>query len=79
MDREAPNMNTVLSTVFGATSRQIEVAERLFEGATSTEIAAKLGVSAHTVDTHIDRLCLLTGTQNRTMLRNWMMQLRSIV
>ncbi len=79
LDRDAPQLWPILRNVFGATSRQVEVAKLLLDGETSHDIAAHLGISANTVDTHIDRLCIQTGTANRTMLRNWMMQLRSIV
>lgn len=79
LDRDAPQIWQILRNVFGATPRQVEVAKFLLDGETSHDIAANLGISANTVDTHIDRLCLQTGTANRTMLRNWMMQLRSIV
>jgi len=79
LDRNAPQIWPILRNVFGATPRQIEVAKLLLEGETSNDIASHLGITANTVDTHIDRLCLQTGTANRTMLRNWMMQLRIIV
>ncbi len=79
IDREAPFLGQILSNVYGASKRQIEVATRVMDGMTTAEIAENLGVATSTVETHVDRLCLLVDLPNRTALRAWMAQLRSIV
>ncbi|MFJ2867666.1 response regulator transcription factor [Kitasatospora sp. NPDC087314] len=50
------------------TLREKEVLSLLAEGLTYGSIARKLGISPHTVDTHLRRLRRKTGAANRTQL-----------
>ncbi|MDZ7847055.1 MAG: response regulator transcription factor [Owenweeksia sp.] len=52
----------------GLTSRQVEVAKRIFEGKTSAEIGEELFLSKHTVDTHRRDILRQTGCHNTTEL-----------
>jgi DNA-binding CsgD family transcriptional regulator len=47
------------------THREREVMTAVAEGLTNLEIAARMGVSASTVKTHLDRVFLKTGTVHR--------------
>jgi DNA-binding CsgD family transcriptional regulator len=50
------------------TLREKEVLSLLADGLTYGTIARRLGISPHTVDTHLRRLRTKTGTTNRTQL-----------
>lgn len=50
------------------TLREKEVLSLLAEGHTYDAIARRLGISTHTVDTHLRRLRAKTGAANRTQL-----------
>ncbi len=78
-DRDAPNLWQLIKTVFGATSRQIEVGKLVLEGMPTSEIANRLGITSSTVETHIDRLCVQMRLANKTALRSWLEQIRAIV
>ncbi len=52
----------------GLTTRQIEIAKRIFEGKTSAEIGDELFLSKHTVDTHRRNILRQTGCSNTTEL-----------
>lgn len=78
-DRDSPHLWQIVQSVFGATPRQSEVGQLVLEGRTTPQIAAELGISPSTVETHVDRLCVQMGLENRTMLRSWLEQIRAIV
>jgi DNA-binding CsgD family transcriptional regulator len=50
------------------TPREREVLSLLVDGETYWNIGRRLGISRHTVDTHLRRLRDKTGTANRTQL-----------
>ena len=50
------------------TEKEIEVLRILVTGASNAEISEKLGISIHTVKTHIKHLLLKTGYDSRTKL-----------
>ncbi|MDP9336384.1 MAG: helix-turn-helix transcriptional regulator [Actinomycetota bacterium] len=55
--------------VIGAlTSRELEVALFATDGATSVEIASRLGISRRTVETHLQRVYDKLGVHTRTHL-----------
>jgi DNA-binding CsgD family transcriptional regulator len=56
----------VLQGRHGLTRREAEVARRVAAGETRDEIAAALGVTAHTVRTHTEHLFQKLGVHNRT-------------
>jgi len=51
--------------------REMAVAERLIDGWTAHEIAADLGISFHTVRTHIRNIYIKAGVANRVELVRW--------
>jgi DNA-binding NarL/FixJ family response regulator len=53
------------------TRREHEVIEALVEGATAREVAEALGLSFHTVRTHIRNIYEKTGAANRIELLKW--------
>lgn len=53
---------------FGLSPRETEVAHRIFDDLREPEIATKLGISPHTVHTHIERLYRKTGVASRSAL-----------
>ncbi len=79
LNRTTPSLPKVMRIAFGATPRQLEIAELVLDGVSSKDIAATCSIAPSTVETHIDRLCLQVGVANRTELRSWMMQVRAIV
>jgi DNA-binding CsgD family transcriptional regulator len=50
------------------TRRQQEILGLLVAGMSDKQVAARLGVSRHTVRSHLDRLYSMTGLHNRTAL-----------
>ncbi len=50
------------------TDREIEVLERLARGETNSHIAADLGISYHTVRSHMRALAMKLGTQSRSAM-----------
>ncbi|MFJ4851615.1 MULTISPECIES: response regulator transcription factor [unclassified Streptomyces] len=59
-------MNTLDRQSF--TPREHEILAQLPGGTTYQAIARRLGISPHTVDTHMRRLRIKTGATNRTQL-----------
>lgn len=59
-------MNTIDQQSF--TPREREILAQLPGGTTYQAIARRLGISPHTVDTHMRRLRIKTGATNRTQL-----------
>ncbi|MCC5917044.1 MAG: response regulator [Cryomorphaceae bacterium] len=55
---------------YGLSERQIEIADCVFAGKTSKEIADELFLSKHTVDTHRRNILKLTGVKNTFELYN---------
>ena len=53
---------------FALSPRETEVAHRIFDDLRESEIATKLGISPHTVHTHIERLYRKTGVASRSAL-----------
>jgi len=60
-----------MSPAPGITPRQEQVLDLLVDGAPSKQIGRALGISARTVETHLSRLRLKTGTPNRAALSAW--------
>lgn len=65
-EKELKNFDKLLD--YGITRRQMQIAKRIFEGKTSTEIAYDLFLSKHTVDTHRRTILRKTGCKNTTEL-----------
>ncbi|MFJ8823108.1 response regulator transcription factor [Streptomyces sp. NPDC102467] len=61
-------MNSTNSTQPLITPREKQVLSLLAEGLTYGSIARRLGISPHTVDTHLRRLREKTGAANRMQL-----------
>ncbi|GAB4299567.1 MAG: hypothetical protein Kow0098_26200 [Ignavibacteriaceae bacterium] len=57
-----------LKSKFHLTDREIEIIELLLQGNSSQQIAEKLFISKHTVDTHRRNILEKTGAQNTTEL-----------
>lgn len=57
-----------LTTQIGLSGRQAEIAQYLLEGMGDKQIAAKLGISVHTVRTYLDRMFLRLNVQDRNEL-----------
>lgn len=55
----------------GITDREADVLALVVQGLTSREIAARLFVSARTVDKHVERLLAKTGVERRSQLRRF--------
>jgi DNA-binding NarL/FixJ family response regulator len=55
----------------GITEREADVFALVTEGLTSKQIAARLFLSARTVDKHVERLLAKTGLSHRTELRTF--------
>ncbi|MFF3124431.1 response regulator transcription factor [Streptomyces sp. NPDC057908] len=71
VDEEEPAMPDALNTVVcepTLTPRERQVLTLLAGGETYWGIGRRLGISPHTVDTHLRRLRDKTGTSNRTQL-----------
>jgi len=61
-------------TSAAVTAREAEVLDLLASGRTSAEVAAQLGISARTVDKHVEHLREKLGVHNRTAaLARWLM------
>ncbi|CAL2069009.1 MULTISPECIES: response regulator transcription factor [Actinomycetes] len=60
-------LETIVSTP-ALTPREKQVLTLLVGGETNWNIGRQLGISRHTVDTHLRRLRDKTGTTNRTQL-----------
>lgn len=59
---------TKLSEALGLSAREVQICELLSADLTELEIANKLGISPHTVHTHIGRVFAKTQTASRTQL-----------
>ncbi|MET8248661.1 helix-turn-helix transcriptional regulator [Streptomyces sp. NPDC005202] len=53
------------------TAREFTVAELVAEGLTNREIAGRLGLSARTVATHLDKVRDKLGLRSRTQIALW--------
>ena len=49
----------------GLTQREVEILALIARGLTNSEIAAQLFLSSHTIKTHINRICAMTGSRDR--------------
>lgn len=58
----------VLAQLYGLTTREREVIARIAHGESGKQIAANLGLSAHTVQAHIDNACEKMGVRGRREL-----------
>jgi DNA-binding NarL/FixJ family response regulator len=63
--RQRP-MGTALSPGTPLSQREIEVLVLVSEGLTNAEVGERLYISAHTVRTHLDRICTKLGVAGRT-------------
>ena len=66
--RRAYKKNFEKLSEYGLTTRQIEIARRIFQGKTSAQIADELFLSKHTVDTHRRNMLKATGCKSTTEL-----------
>ncbi len=57
-----------ISRSLNLSGRELEVVRRIFDDHTESTIAADLGISAHTVHTHLDRLHHKLGVVDRVQL-----------
>jgi DNA-binding NarL/FixJ family response regulator len=53
------------------TSRELQIIESLVHGWTAREVAVELGISWHTVRTHIRNIYEKVGVSNRVELVHW--------
>ena len=53
------------------TSREMQIAELVSTGLTNEAIALRLGVSARTVDSHLDHIRTKLGVRSRVEISNW--------
>lgn len=53
------------------TSRQTKIIAHMAVGATDEEIAGKLGISPHTIETEIDKIFVKTKVSNRLEATLW--------
>ena len=60
--------DTKTSLALQVTPRQAEILQLIASGLTDKQIAARLGVSPRTVQSHVDRLYLQNGLHKRTAL-----------
>jgi DNA-binding CsgD family transcriptional regulator len=58
-------ITTLLMTAYGLTEREQDVTRLVLQGNSTTEIAARLVVSAHTVQQHLKRVFDKTGVRSR--------------
>jgi DNA-binding NarL/FixJ family response regulator len=58
--------------------RQHEVAALIARGQTNRQIAARLLVTAHTVDTHVERILRKLGLHSRAQIAAWAVEQRLI-
>jgi len=61
-------MAPMLTTLYGLSPRERDVIAGVVRGDTTKEIAARLGLSPHTVKHHLDRACEKTGARGRRAL-----------
>jgi DNA-binding CsgD family transcriptional regulator len=59
---------TILARLYGLSPREREVVVRIARGESGKQIAAALGLSAHTVQAHIDHACTRIGVRGRREL-----------
>ena len=57
-----------ISFSLGLSDREFDVVQGVFDGCNEGSIAQKLGISAHTVHTHLDRLYRKLGVTTRSEL-----------
>lgn len=55
----------------GITPREMEILAMVAVGAKNEEIADKLGISPHTVKTHVYNMCKKIGVPNRLQAALW--------
>ena len=70
VNRDCRRDPSELRTRFGLSRRESEVATLLAERLTDAEIAAALGISWHTVRSHVERVFRSLGCQNRREVAN---------
>lgn len=68
IDRDKELVSEAKIAQFGITPRERQIAHEVSRGLTTTQIASRLGISAKTVQHHLDRLYRKTETHNRTAL-----------
>ena len=65
---ELPPVSDEAKSPTALTDREIEVLERIARGDTNSHIAADLGISYHTVRSHMRALAMKLGTQSRSAM-----------
>jgi RNA polymerase sigma factor (sigma-70 family) len=65
----------VLPLIETLSNREREIAERIYHGLTNQQIAAELGISKRTVDTHVSHILRKLGFISRSEVSTWMTQL----
>ena len=68
VDRNRKLVSEAKIAHFGITPRERQVVHEVSRGLTTTQIAARLGISEKTVEHHLGHLYRKTGTHNRTAL-----------
>lgn len=66
-----PRRNTNVASALGPTKKETETLELLVNGNSNAAIARHLGVSPHTVKTHLYNLFRKIGVKNRVQAVNW--------
>jgi len=56
--------------------RERQVADLVAEGLTDRAIAAQLGVSARTAESHVARILTKLGVANRVQVATWVLRMR---
>ena len=68
VDRNRKLVSEAKIAQFGVTPRERQIVYEVSRGLTTSQIAARLGISEKTVEHHLDHLYRKTGTHNRTAL-----------
>lgn len=70
----------LIASALALTNRELEISQHLCDGARDVDIGATLGVSAHTVHSHLQRMYAKTSTRNRAefIVRLFTTHLRSL-
>jgi non-specific serine/threonine protein kinase len=67
-DEAAPTPTTATVATTGLSLRELEIAQLVADGFSNKEIAARLLISARTVDTHVDHILKKLGLRSRAQV-----------